>query len=194
MGNGLASVSSTSIPTPCDDFKPFLEELGFEFGECIGENKQMINVKFPEGYGLYEEFDRGDMWNGYICNTGGQCIAYINWMSKGAYDNTASISKLNKVLDLSNHTFNNRGFFVAKRTNDHEYVDMLNDYYEAQYRGEYQSALDEMYDNIKNFEGKHSDIALREFEKLDEQSRTDGSYERGAAMAMSVEFAKPFFY
>lgn len=190
MGSSISRPSGECIPTPNDDLKLIFEDNGFEIGEKIDEKGLMTKVKFPENYGIIITSDRGDLCHGKICDTSGNCLASFTWCDKG-YENYTYISKNNDNLDISNYNLI-KGVFKPKRNDRHDYIDLLNDYYESQYRGFKQVQLDKKYNIIKDFEESKPNLEKENYIKLDEQDPY--KKEINVAKACLINFEKPFQY
>ena len=149
MGNGLARISPNQLPTPVDDdLRTFLIAQGVIFHEMIDSCMSKVNI--PERWGIFCDFDRGDIWTGYLLNGEGQQMASINWMSKGSYDNEANMHLIidqSKTINPLMTEFSNGVYTLCKNT-ESKFVNELNMYYEQQHRGKSQKQLDEIYDGI----------------------------------------------
>ena len=85
----------------------------------------MIDCILPDGWGLIEESDRGDILTAYLLDDQGNSVASIFWMSKGSYDNEATISKYDKKkLDVSKCTLVD-GYWKINRDQERENFDAL---------------------------------------------------------------------
>ena len=74
MGAGLTRVSPTRLPKPSAELKTVLEERGVKMGDVV---EQMMRVILPSGWGLYCNWDRGDIWRGYLLDDKGVQVAAI---------------------------------------------------------------------------------------------------------------------
>lgn len=191
MGVGLSRVSSSCLPQPSPGLKSVLEERGVKMGEV---QEQMMRVELPSGWGLYCVHDRGDIWSGFLLDDKGTQVGNISWMSKGSYDNQASMHSVApshaKTLDLTRFSLKN-GFFVSEPCDEEAFVNKLNSYYEAQFRGAYQRELDSTYASLK--EEADSKGYTYSFEKLKAQEGAERTL-TGPMMAMTTNFTKRFSY
>lgn len=209
MGNRFTRPSTTWIPCPENKKdKIILEGLGVEFilkkdddeKEIPFEFKEdtMVQVKLSEKWGLWLEKDTGINIIAMLIDELGREIAKIYWRSKGTYDNRCSISiidlKLSRRLNLDKVTKED-GWYYPPYSFKEKYYDLVNSYYESQFRGVPQSELDEKYEYILSFEADHKDEFLKqnidkiEHNKLDEQ-RSD----KDVVFALTMNFVKPFIF
>lgn len=144
---GIQSISKKCLPYPTDVlFRTELESRGVVFSlPEDGKRVTMCDVTLPEGWGLYKTSDRGDIVNAYLVDKDLKVVARIFWMSKGSYDNEASMNRAygKEKLDPSFVEYND-GFYCPKKRDCDVLCDMVNNYYHSQYAGSCQAELDEM--------------------------------------------------
>ncbi len=83
MGNGLTRVSPTNIPQVTDEkLRKSLKDQGLKMEPV---HQQMMRVTLPDSWGIYCEWDRRDIWRGFLIDQLCTQAAHINWMSKGRH-------------------------------------------------------------------------------------------------------------
>ena len=166
MGNGLPRVSTTCIPVPSDDFKEHLQKRGVIFGK-IHETKRMVTCELPQGWGIITYSDRGDMSNHYLLDEEGKTVAHISWMSKGSYDNEASLrAYTEKQLNTSKCTLLN-GIWTLNISKERKHFNELYEEYliMPQY-GTSQDDIDQRYQQLC----KLNDGYIKSLERLQAHS------------------------
>lgn len=93
MGSQLSKPSVTTLPAFKDDAqREKLKALDIEYIEpCDDERKIMWEARIPEDWLYVETFNRGDIVDASLVDANFTERVCINWMSKGAYDNKASV-------------------------------------------------------------------------------------------------------
>lgn len=175
MGSGLSAVSSTCLPYPVDQEEiDKIEKLGVTYTKRH-EDKVMGTVVLAQNRAIYCDYYRGDIWRGYLVNTEGKLLAYINWMSKGSYDNVASIcvtSYESRKLNVE-HMDLVEGVYRPIPSLAQEYCDMLNQYAGMPAYGSSQNTIDNYLDEITLFAKAHPEAVWVAPDRLLESTKKD---------------------
>jgi len=174
------------------------KEIKFREKPFVIKRNTMVRVKLPENWGLWGEWNRGDIIKAKLVDASGRKVASIDWMSKGSYDNICSIRVLDhseddgKRLDVSRVTLNKSGWYRVEPSLKNQYHDIVNSYYELHYRGGHQNDLDKEYYKLKEFEkvNQVSEKDLINYKRLVEEP----NQLQGAITAVAISFAAPFPY
>lgn len=208
MGNTLPRLSLEWLPMPSDEDLPKFEALGFQFNQD-NRDRDMVNVsKFPtETHALYISSDRGDITYAKIVRLDGELQASLVWRSKGAYDNDATmkfqtidVTKKRWKLNMAAVT-NEDGVLVETPSKEALFVNLLNDYYENEFRGLYQADLDKQYKEIqtklKEFADPEAIMKKYPFKRLvshrDPHAANITDFIHAVKTTETV-FSKPFLY
>ena len=192
MGNQLSRISVGFTPEKPGTI-PHNERLvtslmqdGFQLLKIIDDG-YMRRVVFPEGWGLFVKWDRGDIVHADILDTNQHQRYSISWCSKG-YDNSARLmegddEKVEKDLEYQN------GWFAEARNAGHDFIDELNDYACAQRAGHPQDQLDAKRDKLVSMwqEGWPEVPTYK-------AQTGDGELVAGAITALATTFSKPYTY
>lgn len=213
MGVGLSRVSGNCLPCPRSiEDKNTLEQAGVVFHWSFPENSDssgdvnsnvfdesmlkrntMIEVTLPDKYGILKKFDRGDVLNAYLIDDRGYVVAEISWVSKGGYENQCSITPAesnDRHLDMSQVSLDSDGFYKVNTSVQKQYHDLVNKYYKNQYRGAHQDELNDMYNQIKDFETEHVEVIKINYQRLEAQGINDNV--SAAITTVTSNFAIPF--
>lgn len=120
MGSQLSRVSRSRLPNPDPDLEVKLTKMGVQFKD-LDAYKIMRDVVLPDGWGLFEVNNNGDIQNSILINSEGQQICLIYWTSDGwitekGCDNRArmvDIISFKKFINLNKVNLVN-GWFVGK--------------------------------------------------------------------------------
>ena len=203
MGN---TPSKDFIPMPDQELYLSLLQEGFIFFNQNGDQitsdqvsslqtqeNGMVNYKMPENYGLFETINRTDLKRYYICDNKGNCIAELQWQNK-IYESKKinSIIKLDIKQDLTGFELVDNEFKLVQ-TNFTKYIDLLNRYYDKQFKFAGQDCLDALYVEIKKME---KDIPVDEMIYFPEYRKLKAKIARSSheAYMMSFDSCKPFKY
>lgn len=183
MGDSLTRVSPTSIPEPDEELKLELTKRGVKFGKIDPDGKsirKMINVELPKNWGILTEWDRGDIWRGYLIDDKGSCAAYMSWVSK-QYEQYCEISSTDEKVDLNKLIYKD-GWYSLKNTEKIEKLyDLANSYYRTYIGGYPQKDLDAMYDKLVKFK-KDNDIDELKLKRFVQNQSNEGLQGLGKAL------------
>ena len=207
MGQQLASVSPTCLPVPPEEELEYYTEAKVEFGESLEgptSNGKMCKVRLPEGWGIYETSNRGDIWHGYLVNAKFQAVSSISWMSKGSYDNECSMEWLKTPKQMKLNAVCLKNGWIMENLCEEEkalkdFIGECNKYAESQYRGAYQTEMDSSYQKLLEEYKKlklvfpKEERRLPQIEKLVAQNGKERQIE-GPLRTLTIAFQKPYFY
>jgi len=174
-----------------------LESAGVVFGQARGERAVMFDVALPGGWGHVITSDRGDIIHSFLVDDRGYRRSSISWMSKGSYDNMASMSmceqthRINPVAVVVDARGNITADMYTK-TPAQAYVTAANNFHRMHRAGESQQALDAAWDELQVLESAvASGDRIRGLEKLTTTKGT-AQYQQDAIMGMAVAWRDPF--
>ena len=91
MGNQLEKPSINCLPKEIngDNYKEFVTNI--KYIKPLSSREIMWSVKVPDNWSIICYDDRGDIWKGYLLDEKQKQICSIRWISKGGFDNEASM-------------------------------------------------------------------------------------------------------
>jgi hypothetical protein len=203
MGNALPSISTRCLPQPRHDRDvKQLAEWGVTYVKQADRCMWRVELDATKVRLLLEEQWREDMQEAKLLNMDNQELASINWMSKGAYDNKASITCFDTPTPLTlktteflvPHPTMTNAFVVETRLQDPDrikedaFVEAINAMYEAHARGQHQTQLDGLHTTLTEMQtmgetkGWLPPGIVKEFYAFDKLQEQSGSERMHAAL------------